>query len=76
MDAAADAINTNRKDLCLCINPYFLCYSATYGSNAIDLALFIALVTILWCLAQAPVILLGNILPLSVVYFFNLPRSL
>jgi hypothetical protein len=47
MDAAADAINTNRKDLCLCINPYFLCYSATYGSNAIDLALFIALVTIL-----------------------------
>jgi chromosome condensin MukBEF MukE localization factor len=48
----------------------------TNGSIASDLALLIDKVSCLWCLAQAPEIRLGMILPRSVVKYFNAAGSL
>lgn len=42
-------------------------YSDVYGNNAIVLDLLMATVSCRWWWAQFPVILLGKILPLSVI---------
>jgi len=52
------------------------CYSAVYGNRAIKRALFIAVVSIRWCLAQLPDIRRGRIFPRSVIYFLRRGTSL
>ena len=46
---------------------HYLTIDVVKGKRAIFLALFMATVSILWCFAQLPLILLGMILPRSVV---------
>jgi len=54
----------------------YLTTEVVKGNSAIILALFIASVNIRWCLAQLPEILLGIILPRSVVNILKVRGSL
>lgn len=64
----------------LCVSlawfPHYLIVDVVNGRRAIFLALFIATVSILWCLAQLPEILRGMILPRSVVKYLSILESL
>jgi hypothetical protein len=54
----------------------YLTREVVYGSNAIFLALFMASASSRWCFAQLPEILLGVILPRSVVKYLSVRGSL
>lgn len=56
--------------------PHYLIMDVVNGRRAIFLALFMATVSILWCLAQLPEILRGTILPRSVVKYLSILESL